>query len=143
MKIIACCLLLWVSSGLVWAGGTLQGTVRDSRGHPIRGAEIRIEGRNGNLATKSDAKGHYFSGGLATDTDYRVTLIVNGVVKASILNVRLVRKSRLNLASIFAPRTDPQIDTWSGYRNNPLGPILAQATGQRLMKTVVSSIATT
>jgi len=88
MKIIACCLLLWVSSGLVWAGGTLQGTVRDSRGHPIRGAEIRIEGRNGNLATKSDAKGHYFSGGLATDTDYRVTLIVNGVVKASILNVR-------------------------------------------------------
>ena len=88
MKIIACCLLLWVSSGLVWAGGTLQGTVRDSRGHPIKGAEIRIEGRNGNLTIKADTKGHYFSDGLATDTDYRVTLVVNGAVKASILNVR-------------------------------------------------------
>ena len=42
MKTIAFCLLLWVSSGLVWAGA-LQGTVSDSRGNPIEGAEIRIE----------------------------------------------------------------------------------------------------
>ena len=41
MKIIACCLLLWVSSRLAWAGGALQETVRDSRGDPIKGAEIR------------------------------------------------------------------------------------------------------
>jgi hypothetical protein len=89
MKIIACCLLLWVSSELVWAAaGSLQGTVRDSRGYPIKGAEIRIEGRNGNWAIKSDAKGHYFFDGLAIGTDYRVTLIVNRSVKASILNVR-------------------------------------------------------
>src|SRR5438045_2702824 len=88
MKIIAFCLLLWVSSGLVWAGGTLQGTVRDSRGHPIKGAEIRIEGRNVNLAIKADARGHYFSDGLAIGTDYRVILIVDGSVKASILSVR-------------------------------------------------------
>ena len=45
MKIIACCLLLWVSSGLAWAGGALQETVRDSRGDPIKGAEIRIGGK--------------------------------------------------------------------------------------------------
>ena len=66
MKIIACCLLLWVSSGLAWAGGALQETVRDSRGDLIKGAEIRIEGKNGNLAIKSDATRHYFSDALAT-----------------------------------------------------------------------------
>jgi hypothetical protein len=31
---------------------------------------------------------HYFSDALATGTDYRVTLIVNGSVKASLVNVR-------------------------------------------------------
>ena len=34
-------------------GGALQETVRDSRGDPIKGTEIRIEGKNGNLAIKS------------------------------------------------------------------------------------------
>ena len=103
MKAIACCLLLWVSSGLVWAGGALQGTVRDSGGHPIKGAEIRIEGRNGNLAIKSDATGHYFSDGLAIGTDYRVTLIVNGSVKASILNVRPGAEKPVELSFFLFP----------------------------------------
>jgi len=49
MKIIVCCLLLCLSSGLVWAGGGLQGTVRDSCGNPIKSAEIRIEGGDGNV----------------------------------------------------------------------------------------------
>jgi carboxypeptidase family protein len=90
MKIIACCLLLWVSSGLVWAGGALQGTVRDSRGDPIKGAEIRIGGRDGNVLKiiKTDATGHYFSDNLAIGTDYRLRLVVNGSIKASLLNVR-------------------------------------------------------
>lgn len=89
MKNIVFCLLLWVSSGLVRAGA-LQGTVSDSRGNPIKGAEIRIEGENGNLVkgTKSDARGHYLSDGLAIGTDYRLTLIVDGSLKASLLNVR-------------------------------------------------------
>jgi Carboxypeptidase regulatory-like domain len=90
MKTIAFCLLLWVSSGLAWAGGALQGTVRDSNGHPVKGAEIRIQSRSSNFtkAVKADTQGHYFSDGLAVGTDYRVTLIVNGSVKASLLNVR-------------------------------------------------------
>jgi carboxypeptidase family protein len=89
MKIIAFGLLLWVSSALAWAGA-LQGTVKDSGGHPIKGAEIRIEGIDGNLvkAIKSDARGHYFADGLAIGTDYKLSLIVNGSIKASLLNVR-------------------------------------------------------
>jgi hypothetical protein len=88
--------------------------VRDSRGHPIKGAEIRIEGRNGNLAIKSDAKGHYFSDGLAIGTDYRVTLIVNGSVKASILNVRpgVEKPAELSFYSLPANRSSNRHMVW-------------------------------
>jgi hypothetical protein len=104
MKTIAFCLLLWVSSGLVWAGA-LQGTVRDSRGNPIKGAEIRIEGESGNLvkAIKSDAGGHYFSDGLAIGTDYRLTLVANGSVKASLLNVRAGAEKPAELSFYLRP----------------------------------------
>jgi Carboxypeptidase regulatory-like domain len=83
MKTIAFCLLLWVSSGLAWAG-TLQGTVKDSGGDPIGGAEIRIEAKKFTKSVKADAKGHYFAVGLATDTTYKIPLIVDGSVKASV-----------------------------------------------------------
>jgi hypothetical protein len=104
MKIIACSLLLWVSSGLVWAGA-LQGTVNDSGGNPIKGAEIRIEGKTGNLikATKSDARGFYSSDGLAVGTDYKLTLIVNGSVRASLLNVRAGAEKPVELSFYLRP----------------------------------------
>src|SRR5437763_13700266 len=116
MKIIACCLILWVSSGLVWAGGTLQGTVRDSRGHPFKGAEIRIQPRNSNSAQaiKSDAQGHYFSDALAIGADYRVTLIVDGAVKASILNVHTGagKPAELNFDLLPANRSSNRHMVW-------------------------------
>lgn len=104
MKTIAFCLLVWISSPLAWAGG-LQGTVRDSRGYPIKGAEIRIEREDGNLvkAIKSDARGHYFSDGLAIGTDYKLSLIVNGSVKASILNVRAGAEKPAELSFYLRP----------------------------------------
>jgi len=68
--------------------------VRDFSGNPIKSAEIPIQPRNGNVAKmiKSDASGHYSSDGLTIGTDYRLMLIVNGLVKASILNVRPAEK---------------------------------------------------
>jgi hypothetical protein len=116
MKTIACCLLLWLSSGLVWAGGVLQGTIRDSSGHPIKGAEIRIQPRNSNFtkAIESDARGHYFSDGLSIGADYRVTLIVDGSVKASILNVRPGREkpAELNFDLLPANRASNRHMIW-------------------------------
>jgi len=104
MKIIACCLVLLVSSGSVWAGA-LQGTVKDSGGDPIKGAEIRIEGKNGSLvkATKSDARGFYSSDGLSVGTDYKLTLIVNGSVRASLLNVRAGAEKPAELSFYLRP----------------------------------------
>ena len=102
MKTIAFCLSLWVSSGLVWAGGALQGTVRDSSGQPIKGAEIRIEGKS-LKAVKADARGHYFSDGLITGTDYKVTMLVNGSVKASLLHVRAGAEKPAELSFYLRP----------------------------------------
>ncbi len=81
--------------------GTLQGIVKDPKAHPIKGADIRIETTNsGKLlkTVKTDANGHYVSDGLPAGT-YRVTLVLNGAVKASINNakVTLGEPTQLNL----------------------------------------------
>lgn len=66
----------------------LEGTVRDGNSNPITNAIVRIEARHGDKfpdTTKTDANGHYSFNNLDAGT-YRVTLLVNGRVKASINN---------------------------------------------------------
>jgi hypothetical protein len=79
-------------SASAWAGtSAIEGIVKDAKGRPVSGADIRIEGKtdsNWNKIVKSDAKGHYVSSGLPAGT-YRVTLIVAGSVKASINNATI------------------------------------------------------
>jgi 5-hydroxyisourate hydrolase-like protein (transthyretin family) len=73
------------------ASSVLQGIVKDAKGHPIQGADIRIEAPNtGRLLTtvKTNVDGRYSLEGLAAGK-YRVTLVVNGAVKASINNTTL------------------------------------------------------
>jgi len=72
-----------------WAGpGSIQGVVKDAKGQPIKGADVRVESRDGKQlfnTVKTDAKGHYISQGLKPGV-YRVSLVVNGAVKSSIMN---------------------------------------------------------
>jgi len=72
-----------------WAGpASIQGIVKDAQGKPIKGADVRIESRDGKQlfnTVKTDAKGHYISQGLKPGV-YRVALVVNGAAKASIMN---------------------------------------------------------
>jgi hypothetical protein len=72
-----------------WAGpSSIQGIVKDAKGQPIKGADVRVESRDGKQlfnTVKTDAKGHYISQGLQPGV-YRVSLVVNGAVKASIMN---------------------------------------------------------
>jgi 5-hydroxyisourate hydrolase-like protein (transthyretin family) len=74
-----------------WAAtSVLQGTVKDPKGHPIKGADVRIESRDGSKlikTVKTDANGRYVSDGLPAGV-YRVTLVVNGAVKTSINNTK-------------------------------------------------------
>jgi len=75
----------------------LEGIVKDAGGRPIKGADVRIEAKNLSKIVKTDASGHYISDGLAVGT-YKVTLVVNGSVKASILNAttRAGKHTQLN-----------------------------------------------
>jgi 5-hydroxyisourate hydrolase-like protein (transthyretin family) len=87
-------------AGASAANSVLQGIVKDAKGHPIQGADIRIETTNTGrlLATvKTNGNGRYSLEGLAAG-NYRVTLAVNGAVKGSINNTMLEpgKSTRLN-----------------------------------------------
>jgi 5-hydroxyisourate hydrolase-like protein (transthyretin family) len=82
--------MLFVASASA-ASSVLGGIVKDANGHPIKGADIRIEAtKTGELLTtvKTNVNGRYGLEGLAPG-NYRVTLVVNGAVKASINNTTL------------------------------------------------------
>jgi hypothetical protein len=74
-----------------WAeGSAIQGVVKDAKGQAIKGADVRVESKDGKQhfnAVKTDAKGRYVSDGLPAGV-YRVTLVVNGAVKGSIANTK-------------------------------------------------------
>lgn len=66
----------------------LEGIVKNATGHPIQGADVRVEAKNGGTSlttVKTDKNGRYILTGLPAGT-YRVTLVVNGAVKTSISN---------------------------------------------------------
>jgi Carboxypeptidase regulatory-like domain len=69
---------------------SIQGVAKDAKRQAVKGADVRIESRDGkNLfqTVKTDGKGRYVSSGLAAGV-YRVSLIVNGTVRASIMNTQ-------------------------------------------------------
>ena len=82
---------LVLSVATTWAGpSAIQGVVKDAKGQAIKGADVRIESKDGKQlfkAVKTDRSGRYVSDGLAAGV-YRVTLVVNGAVKASINNTK-------------------------------------------------------
>jgi len=68
----------------------IQGVVKDASGQPIKGADVRIESVDGKQlfkTVKTNARGRYVSQGLQLRV-YRVTLLVNGAVKACITNIK-------------------------------------------------------
>ena len=79
-----------VAGTLFAASSAVEGIIKDATGRPIGGADVRVEARSGNASSghvKSDARGHYIYDGLSPGVTYRVTLLINGAVKASINNV--------------------------------------------------------
>ena len=73
------------------ADSVLEGVVRDAKGHPVQGVDVRIEAQNGGrllTTVKTDGNGRYILKGLAAGI-YRVTLVVNGSLKTSINNTTL------------------------------------------------------
>ena len=84
---------------------SIQGFVKDARGEPIKGAGIRIESRDGKQmfgTVKTDPNGRYISQGLQPGV-YRVTLLVNGTVKASVRNTQTKADQPTQLNFDFKP----------------------------------------
>jgi 5-hydroxyisourate hydrolase-like protein (transthyretin family) len=82
--------MLFVASAAA-GNSVLEGVVKDAKGHPIQGADVQIQAKNGGgmlTSVKTDQNGRYTSKDLAAGT-YRVTLVVNGVQKTSIDNTAL------------------------------------------------------
>ena len=139
------CLMLRAGAG----EAELSGIVKDSSGRPIQGAEIRIQGRDSNKIGKihTTANGHYNYRELETGT-YNVTLVVDGVTKASINNVttRAGEIQTLNLevqkgslAKPFAPgkhyvwipsETGSHLGHWAEIEND--GKIMPSGMAERL-----------
>ena len=80
-----------LSVATAWAGpSAIQGLVKDAKGQAIKGADVRIESKDAKQhfnTVKTDAKGRYISEGLQPGV-YRVSLVVNGAVKADIGNTK-------------------------------------------------------
>jgi hypothetical protein len=84
---------------------SLKGFVKDAKGEPIKGADVRIESRDGKqefTTVKTDTQGRYISQGLQSGV-YRVTLLVSGTVKASIMNTRTKENQPTELNFDFRP----------------------------------------
>lgn len=94
-------LVLSIASAL-GATSSIEGIVKDAKGQPVKGADVRIESRDGRTlfsTVTTNPSGRYVSTGLAAGT-YRVTLLVNGAVKAVIKNTQTTagRATQLNFA---------------------------------------------
>ena len=81
--------LLFVAPTRATPNAALEGIVKDAKNQPLKGAEIRIQGRDPSKIgiVHTDANGHYVYPMLEAGT-YSVVLVANGSVKASISNVK-------------------------------------------------------
>src|SRR5947207_14082322 len=102
-----------------WAASSvLQGIVKDAKGHPIEGADIRIETKNGGrllTTVKTDVNGRYILEGLP-EGNYRITLVVKGAVKTSINNttIELGEPKQLNFALAASPASRASVTVNKG-----------------------------
>jgi hypothetical protein len=127
---------LVLSVATAWAGpSAIQGVVTDAKGRAIKGADVRVESKDGKTlfkTVKTDGSGRYVSDGLAAGV-YRVTLIVNGAVKASIMNTttKAGRPTQLNFDLKPASASQASAGAKSGKHMVWMPPATGSHTGGR------------
>src|SRR6478672_4704619 len=97
---------------------SLQGFVKDAKGEPIKGADVRVESQDGKQVfstVKTDTQGRYISQGLQPGV-YRVTLLVNGAVKASNTNTQTKTNQPTQLNFDFKPTSQAANSSRGGKR---------------------------
>src|SRR4029450_12548485 len=105
---------LMLCAANAWAGpASIQGIVKDAQGKPIKGADVRIESRDGKQlfnTVKTDTQGRYISQGLQPGV-YRISLVVNGAVKAAIGNTKTKSNQATQLNFDLKPVATGQAST--------------------------------
>jgi hypothetical protein len=90
-KISFALIALFFLNSYAHAGGTsaFEGIVKDHKGKPIRGAEVRVETKSEEIIAKgkTEANGHYVTNALPAGT-YKVDVVINSVHRASLTNVK-------------------------------------------------------
>jgi hypothetical protein len=103
-----------LSLATAFAGpSAIQGVVKDAKGQPIKNADVRIESRDGKQVfntTKTDGSGRYIASGLPAGV-YRVSLLVNGATKASIMNTKTKSDQATQLNFDLKPVAATQANT--------------------------------
>src|SRR6476659_6660926 len=97
---------------------SFQGFVKDAKGEPMKGADVRVESRDGKQVfstVKTDPKGRYISERLQPGV-YRVTLLVNGAVKASLMNTQAKANQPTQLNFDFKPTSQAANSSRGGKR---------------------------
>jgi len=97
---------------------SIQGFVKDAKGEPIKGTDVRIESRDGKQlfsTVETDSKGRYISQGLQPGV-YRVTLLMNGAVKTSIMNTQAKANQPTQLNFELKPQSQTGQVTKDGKR---------------------------
>jgi hypothetical protein len=89
-------------ASVLGATSSIEGIVKDAKNQPVKGADVRVESSDGKRLfsmVTTNPNGRYVSNALAAGT-YRVTLLVNGAVKAVIKNAQTTpgRATQLNFA---------------------------------------------
>jgi hypothetical protein len=90
VSLLAFAVTTWASMPV--GPGRIQGIVKDAKGQPIAGAEVHIQAKDGSGLQKiirTDAGGNYGCSRLPV-ADYEVVLFVNGQIKASINNTKIL-----------------------------------------------------
>ena len=110
--------LILLVTGAWAARSALEGIVKDAKGHPIEGANIRIETKSGGrllTTVKTDVNGRYILDGLPAG-NYRITLVVHGAVKSSINNTTIEsgEPTKLNFDLTAAPAARASVTAKKG-----------------------------
>ena len=91
-----CFAIVLVSAVAAWASPTgsarIQGMVTDSNKNPVAGAEVHISAKDGSGLQKiirTDSNGQFGVSNLPV-TDYEVVLFVNGQIKATLSNQKVL-----------------------------------------------------
>ena len=89
------------------AGGTskFEGIVKDPKGKPVQGAEVRVEDKKENIVArgKTDANGHYMTNAVPAGA-YKVDLVINSVTKSSLPSAKTKSEGATHLD--FAVKAD-------------------------------------